>query len=196
MAACWVFEQGLIEVVFGSFGLAEVLTGDGKDISSKLQFQSGAAGGDIGADLGEGSFGVHLSFTGIGVNGFKVGEFCFEFGTSKVAFVSSSGIDEAVKNSDDLSGAGFVDLAEAEREEFFEGGTGFGEFVANAPLALADGAADELQGLVFGDGAARLVGEESRAGGEFRIELFVGGAGRHTEGGDGCGCTGDGGEAS
>ena len=80
--------------------------------------------------------------------------------------------------------AGLADFHQSLREKLGVGGAAFGEFVADAGLALADGAADELPRLDLADGAAGLGGLEDGAGGEFRIEGFESRLGGRGKGGD------------
>ena len=62
VAAGGVFQQGLVEVIGGALGVAEVVGGDGEDVFAKLHFQHDAGGGEGGAELSEIAFGFDLAF--------------------------------------------------------------------------------------------------------------------------------------
>jgi len=167
--SCRVFEQGLVEIVHGAFGVAEVVEGGGEEVFAELEFQGGAGGGDVGAGLGEIALGVHLAIAGVGEGGFQRGELGEQLG-AELGLVFCGGGDEAFDQAGKLAEAGFVVFGETLWEKLGVRTAAFGERVFHSSFTLADGGAEKLQGLVFGDGAAGLGGLEGGAGGNHLVE--------------------------
>ena len=171
--------------------MAEVVGGDGEEVFAELEFQDGAGGGDFGAGLGEFAFAIDLAVAGVGERGFQFSEFREQFGAED-GLVFVRGGDEAVEQTADLADAGAAEFHESGGEELRVRAAAFGELVAHAALALADGGADEFNGLVLGNGAAGLGGLEGGAGREFSIERIERSLGGDEQRGDPGRCAGQG----